>query len=51
MSITVVGIWFNDSTAGVGVWCDTCKTYLVQSDESLTLDEIRSAADGHTHEV
>lgn len=44
--ITVTGIWQNDTTASVMVWCSTCEAALAEG-ESLTPEQINVAASQH----
>ena len=52
--ITVEGVWHNDSTAGVFVWCDTCGDSILEGDEfgdRLTPDQINEAVAAHLGKV
>lgn len=42
------GLWRNDDTADVGLWCETCKDWLYLVDErDPTIEEINAAVVGH----
>lgn len=48
--VVVLGVWHNDSTAGLEVYCRTCEVELryEESDDGLTLEEITEVIAEHT---
>ena len=44
------GVWHNDDTAGVYVWCETCDVEVLGVDDDvdvLTVEQIVSAVERH----
>ena len=50
-SIIVGGVWHNDSTAGVAVYCNTCNTEILYAAEELTPTQIAEAVAAHSDEA
>lgn len=44
--VAVTGVWQNDTTASVMVWCNTCEAALMEG-ESLTPEQINAAVSQH----